>query len=67
METIKLLRDTAKKNIMEYCKKNNCEDEYNLFEKELIRLSDEHNTKLPIDFYITFYNKSLNLLNYGIL
>lgn len=67
METILLLRETAKENIMKFCDKNNCKDEYHLFERELIRLSDEHNTKLPIDFYTTFYNKSLKLLNYGIL
>lgn len=67
MQTITLLRDAAKKNIMEYCKKHNCEHEYNLFERELIRLADESNTKLPIDFYATFYNKSLNLLTHGSL
>ena len=62
METIKMLRDTAKANIMQYCENNNCVDEYDLFERELIRQADEFNLKLPIDFYVKFYNKSLILL-----
>lgn len=63
MQTIINLRDTAKANIMKYCENNNCVDEYDLFESELIRQADEFNLKLPIDFYIEFYNKSLTLLN----
>lgn len=63
METIKLLRDTAENNILQYCKNNNCENEYKLFRGEIIRQADEFNTSLPIDFYIKFYNLSLNLLN----
>lgn len=62
METITRLRDAAKANILEYCNKNNCIDEYDLFEAELIRQSDGFNLKLPIDFYVEFYNKSLTLL-----
>lgn len=63
METIKLLRDTAEENIWQYCKNNNCENEYKLFRNEIIKKADEFNTSLPIDFYIKFYNLSLNLLN----
>lgn len=62
MQTIINLRDAAKANIMMYCENNNCIDEYDLFESELIRQADNFNLKLPIDFYIEFYNKSLTLL-----
>jgi len=62
MQTIINLRDAAKANIMQYCESNNCIDEYDLFEAELIRQADNFNLKLPIDFYTEFYNKSLTLL-----
>ena len=65
METINLLRNTAKENIMKYCIQNNCENEYDDFEKELLRQADEFNLLLPLDFYKEFYNKSLTLLNEG--
>ena len=58
-----MLRDAAKENILKYCQENDCLHEYKLFESELIRQSDEFNLKLPIDFYLEFYNKSLTLLN----
>lgn len=67
METIKLLRDTAENNILQYCKNNNCENEYKLFRSKIIRQADEFNTSLPVDFYSKFYNLSLKLLNENIL
>ena len=63
METILNLRNAAENNILQYCKNNNCENEYKLFRNEIIRKADEFNTSLPVDFYIKFYNLSLNLLN----
>ena len=67
IETIRNLRETAKENIMQYCIENNCVEEYDLFEKELFRKAEGDNLKLPDDFYIDFYNRSINLLKDGII
>ena len=56
------LRNAAEINILQYCKVNNCENEFNLFKNELIKQADEYNLKAPIDFYIEYYNLSIKLL-----
>ena len=63
METITRLREAGKANILKFCENNNCVNEYDSFEKELFRQSDEFNLKIPMDFYVDFYNRSLTLLN----
>lgn len=63
METIKLLRDTAHENIKKYCELNNCQDDFDFIKNDLMRQADEYNVKLPKDFYIAFYNQTVELLN----
>jgi hypothetical protein len=67
IETIRNLRNSAKENIIQYCIENNCIEEYDLFEKELFRKAEGDNLKLPSDFYIDFYNRSIALLKEGII
>lgn len=59
MNTALNLRNASIKNIENYCKKYN----YNFDEvkNELIRQADEYNLKLPIDFYLSFYNLTTKL------
>lgn len=56
------LRNAGIENIKNYCKKNNCESEFNIIKNEIMRQADEFNTSLPIDFYIKFYNLTVELL-----
>lgn len=60
MNTALNLRNAAIENIQNYCKKYN----YNFDEvkNELIRQADEYNLKLPIDFYLSFYNLTTKLI-----
>lgn len=57
IESIKLLRDTANQILKDYCKKEN----ENFWEVRtfVIREIDEANMKLPIDFYVAYYNYCL--------
>lgn len=59
MNTALYLRNAAIENIKNYCKKYN----YNFDEvkNELIKQADEYNLKLPIDFYLYFYNLTTKL------
>lgn len=59
MNTALNLRTAAIENIQNYCKKYN----YNFDEvkNELIRQSDEYSLKIPIDFYLYFYNLTTKL------
>ena len=59
MNTALNLRTVAIENIQNYCKKYN----YNFDEvkNELIRQADEYNLKLPVDFYLSFYNLTTKL------
>lgn len=56
------LRNAGIENIKNYCKKNNCESEFNTIKNEIVRKSDENNTLIPIDFYTKFYNLTIELL-----
>lgn len=59
MNTALNLRNAAIENIQNYCKKydENFEEIY----KYLIIEADEYNLKLPIDFYLSFYNLTTKL------
>jgi hypothetical protein len=56
------LRNAAIQNITDYCNKNNCQNDFSIIKYEIIKQADECNTSLPIDFYIKFYNLTIELL-----
>jgi len=56
------LRNAGIENITNYCKKNNCESDFSIIKAEIMRQADEYNTLIPIDFYIKFYNLTIELL-----
>ena len=61
IESVKLLRDKAEQNIKEYCTANR--ENYIEVKNDLINEADEFNVLLPVDFYIKYYNLSLELNN----
>jgi hypothetical protein len=61
METSLKLRDAAIENIKNYCKKYDCENDFDNIKNELIKQADEFNTSLPVDFYLSFYNLTTKL------
>lgn len=58
IESIKILRDTANNILTEYCKSTG----ESLKEvKDFVSIqADEYNLKLPIDYYIAYYNYCIN-------
>jgi len=60
-QTAMRLRDAGIENIKTHCKKNNCEEDFDKFKYGLLRQADEHNVKLPVDFYKDFYNLTVEL------
>ena len=62
MNTSLKLREAAIENIQNYCKKYNCENDFDNIKNELIRQADEYNLKLPTDFYLSFYNLTTKLI-----
>ena len=61
IESIKILRDKADNNIKEYCAANN--ESYKEVRSYLMKEADKENLLLPIDFYIKYYNLTIEFLN----
>ena len=59
IESIKLLREKAEKNIFDYCNKYN--ESFTEVRSELISEADNYNLLLPIDFYVKYYNLTVEL------
>lgn len=59
MNTALNLRNQALENIKNYCEKHN--ENFDEVKNELIRQADECNLKLPVDFYLSFYNLTTRL------
>lgn len=61
IETVRILRNAADKNIKKYCKESG--ESFSQVRKEIYQMADEYNTKLPTDFYKEVYNLSITMLN----
>ena len=59
MNTALNLRTAAIENIQNYCKKYN--ENFDEVKNKLIRQAYEYSLKIPIDFYLYFYNLTTKL------
>ena len=61
LNTCKLLRDAAIKNIEKYCSNN--PEKFNELWRYYCDMSDKYNMLTPLEYYRNLYNNTLELIN----